>query len=83
MVDWDLPETGTYWLPKGSEDLIKAASSKCQAAVSFFVYHHLPRPPQYSYIGFEFEGPVDAAAKACLLKDLQAVPSLTIYPKRR
>lgn len=82
-VDWDLPETGTYWLPKESEDRIKTASSTCKAAVSVFVYHHLPRPPQYSYLGFKFEGPKDEAAKACLLRDLQAVPSLTVYPKRR
>jgi hypothetical protein len=82
-IDWDLPETNTYWIPEKSEDLIKAASDKCKAAVSVFVYHHLPRPPQYSYLGFSFKEPVGEAAKACLVDELRAVRSLTIYPKRR
>jgi len=47
-----------------------------------FIYYHLPRPPQYSYLGFRFEPAADAAARSCLVVRLKAVPSLTIYPKR-
>jgi hypothetical protein len=82
-VDWDLPATGAYWVPKESENLIQAASKKCAAAVAMFVYHHTPRPPQYSYFGFSFDGAVDGAAQSCLIGELRAVPALTVYPKRR
>lgn len=82
-VDWDLPETNTYWVPRVSDNLIQAVSEQCKAAVDVFVYHHLPRPPQYSYIGFKFADAVDDAAKLCLVDSLKAVPSMTVYPKRR
>ncbi len=81
-VDWGLPETSTYWVPKDSEKSIKAVSERCKAAVNVFVYHHFPRPPQYSYIGFKFADAVDEAAKSCLVDSPKAVPSMTIYPKR-
>ena len=82
-VDWDVPETGTYWLPRETETETKNASEICKAGISVFVYHHIPRPPQFSYIGFRFEETADDAARSCLVGRLKAVPSLTIYPKRR
>ena len=82
-VDWDVPETGTYWLPRETETETKNASEICKAGISVFVYHHIPRPPQFSYIGFRFEETADDAARSCLVARLKAVPSLTIYPKRR
>lgn len=81
-VDWDLPETGTYWVPKEEDDMIKVASETCKAQISVFVFHHIPRPPQYSYLGFRFDDAADDVARSCLISRLKAVPSLTIYPKR-
>lgn len=80
-VDWDLPETGTYWLPMETENETKIATEACKANISVFIYHHLPRPPQFSYIGFRFEETTDDAARSCLIARLKAVPSLTIYSK--
>lgn len=82
-VDWDMPETGTYWLPAETENETKAASEFCKASISIFIYHHMPRPPQFSYIGFRFEQATNDAARSCLIAKLKAVPSLTIYPKKR
>ncbi|MDT7534951.1 hypothetical protein OVY48_16175 [Sphingobium sp. SA2] len=82
-VDWDVPETGTYWLPKETENETKIASEICKANISVFIYHHMPRPPQFSYIGFRFDEATDDAARSCLIARLKAVPSLTMHPKRR
>lgn len=82
-VNWDLPETNYYWLPAETEHETKIASDACNAPISVFVYHHVPRPPQFGYIGFRFEGVVDEVARTCLISRLKAVPALTIYPKRR
>jgi hypothetical protein len=81
-VDWDLPETGEYWLPPETEDDIMPASRACEAVLNSFVYHHLPRPPQYSYFGFRFSEEVTEAQKACVVERLKAVPALTIYSKK-
>ncbi|MFT4251957.1 MAG: hypothetical protein QM608_05700 [Caulobacter sp.] len=81
-VNWDLPETGAYWAPKAEEGGIRAASEACNAPLNVFVFHHLPRPPQFSYLGFRFEASVDDAARDCVVSRLKAVPSLTIYPKK-
>lgn len=80
-VDWDVPEKGTYWLPKETENETKVASEICGAKISVFVYHHIPRPPQYSYIGFRFIEANDDATKSCLIARLKAVPALHVYPK--
>src|SRR5687768_11862409 len=62
-VDWDLPKTDTFWIPKETADGIKVASESCNAAISVFMYHHTPTPPQYSWVGFRFEDAADHAAK--------------------
>lgn len=82
-VDWDLPETGTYWVPKEEERAMRAVSEACNAPLDVFVFHHVPRPPQFGYLGFRFEASVDDASRACVVSRLKAVPSLTIYPKKR
>lgn len=82
-VDWDLPETGQYWLPRETEGDIMMASRACEAALNSFVYHHLPRPPQYSYLGFRFGEGVTEDQKACVTKRLKAVPALTVYSKKK
>ena len=82
-VDWGLPETGDYWVPDDTQDDIKAASDACHAPPSVFVYHHIPRPPWFSYFGLHFDSGVEDAKKACVVARLKAVPALTVYPKRR
>lgn len=82
-VDWDLPETGHYWLPRVAEDDIVTASRACEAALNSFVYHHWPRPPQYSYLGLRFGEGVTEDQKACVTDRLKSVPALTVYPKKK
>ena len=82
-VDWGLPETGYYWIPTETENDIKATFDACGAPPSVFVYHHIPRPPWFSYFGIRFEPGVDERARTCVVTRLKAVPSLTVYPKRR
>ena len=82
-VDWDVPETGAYWVPKDRENDTATASDHCKAAISVFIYHHVPVPPQFSHIGFRFEGVSNDAARSCLIARLNAVPALTIYPKSK
>jgi hypothetical protein len=82
-VDWGLPETGDYWVPNETADDIKAASGACKASPSVFVYHHIPRPPQFSDFGLHFAADTDEQQRACVVARLKAVPSLTVYPKRK
>lgn len=82
-VDWDLLETDYYWVPMANENDLKPTSDQCKAPLSVFVYHHLPRPPQYSYLGFRFPPEVDTLAKSCVLSRLKAVQGLTVYPKKK
>ena len=81
-VDWDLPETDAFWVPPETKDDILTASQSCGGAVQTFIYHHTPRPPQFSYIGFRFEAETSQAAKDCIIDRLKAIPALTIYPAR-
>jgi len=82
-VDWDLPETDHYWLPEDTEDDIMPAANDCGATVEPFIYHHWPRPPQYSYTGFRFGHTATERQKSCVLSRLKAVPALTVYPKKK
>lgn len=82
-IDWGLPYTGDYWVPKATQNDIKAASDACHAPPSVFVYHHIPRPPWFSYLGLHFSPDTDEQQKACVVTRIKAEPSLTIYPKRR
>ena len=81
-VDWDLPETDTFWVPPDREHDILSASQACGGAVQTFLYHHWPRPPQYGYIGFRFEPEASPAARNCIIERVKAVPALTVYPAR-
>ena len=82
-VDWDLPETGEFWLPKETEEDIMPAAQNCGAPVESFLYHHWPRPPQYSYFGFRFNPSATDDQKSCVVSRLRAVPALTVYPKKK
>jgi hypothetical protein len=82
-VDWDLPETDSYWIPKEAEKDVEPASLACEIDLNPFVYHHVPTPPQYSYIGFRFPPQAGEANKACVVARLKAVPALTVYPKKK
>lgn len=82
-VDWGLPETGSYWIPDETKEDIKAASITCSALPNVFIYHHMPRPPWFSYFGLNFVNGVTDQQKSCLVMRLKAVPALTIYPKRK
>ena len=81
-VDWDLPETDAFWLPSETKDDILIASQSCGAAIQTFLYHHWPRPPQFSYIGFRFEPKTSQTAKDCVIGRVKAIPALTVYPAR-
>jgi len=81
-VDWDLPETGDYWIPKEEADMINVASEICKAPITVVVFHHVPHPPQFSAASIRFGGDADDVARSCLIGRLKAVPSLTVYPKR-
>lgn len=82
-VDWGLPLTGGYWIPVETKDDIKAASDACSARPSVFVYHHVPRPPWFSYLGLRFPDGTTEQQKSCLVSRIKAVPALTVYPKKR
>lgn len=82
-VDWGLPLTGDYWVPDETKGDIKAASDACNAAPSVFVYHHIPRPPWFSYLGLRFPDGTTEQQKSCLVSRIKAVPALTVYPKKR
>jgi hypothetical protein len=82
-VDWGLPLTGSYWVPDETKDNIKSASDACNAPPSMFVYHHIPRPPWFSYMGLRFPDRVTDKQKSCVVMRLKAVPALTVYPKRK
>lgn len=82
-VDWDLPETGLFWVPKSTENDLKRAADGCNVALDTFLYYHYPRPPQYSYIGFRFFPGTSDIQKSCLVKAVGAVPALTVYPKKK
>lgn len=82
-VDWGLPLTGDYWVPDETKGDIKAASEACNAPPSVFVYHHIPLPPWFSYLGLRFPGGTTEQQKSCVVSRIKAVPALTVYPKRR
>jgi hypothetical protein len=82
-VDWDLPYTDYYWLPPETENDMVPASRACGATVVGFIYHHMPRPPQYSYSGFRFSPDATDEGKRCVLSRLKAVPALTTYAKKK
>lgn len=68
-VDWDLPETGTYWVPKEREGAIKAASEACNAPIGVFIYHQ-PRRNRRS--GALSRIAADRDAKAFFCEKVQA-----------
>lgn len=82
-VDWDLPYTDYYWVPPETKDDLMPASRACQTTVEGFIYHHMPRPPQFSYVGFRFGADATDSGKACVLSRLRAVPALTTYAKKK
>ncbi len=82
-VDWGLPLTENYWVSEETKDDIKEASDACNAPPSVFVYHHIPRPPWFSYLGLRFPNGTTEQQKSCLVSRLGAVPALTVYPKKR
>lgn len=82
-VNWGLPLTGAYWVPNETKDDIKAASDTCNAPASVFVYHHIPRPPWFSYLGLRFPDGTTEQQKSCVVSRIKAVPALTVYPKKR
>ena len=81
-VDWDLPVTDHYWLPKDTEGDMMLAAKDCDATVEPFIYHHWPRPPQFSYSGFRFGENATEQQKSCVISRLRAVPALTVYSKK-
>lgn len=83
-VYWDLPETGQYWVPKGTDVArILETGEQCEAKLGGGISHHIPVPPAYDYFVFYFIGPVSDQAKACVIAQLNAVPRLTVYEKKR
>jgi hypothetical protein len=82
-VDWGLPMTGDYWVPDETMGNIKAASDACNAPPSASVYHHIPRPPWFSYLGLHFPDGTTEQQKSCVVSRIKAVPALTVYPKKR
>ena len=83
-VFWDEPETGVYWVPKGTPIAkIIEAGKACGATVDGGVSHHIPVPPQYDVSVFHFVGPTLDVAKQCVMARVEAVPALTVYPKKK
>ena len=82
-VDWGLPLTGSYWVPEETKGYIKSSSQACNAPLNVFVYHHTPRPPWFSYLGFNFPHGATEQEKSCVVMRLKAVPALTVYLKRK
>lgn len=81
-VYWDQPITGWYWVADGVEPaaIIKAAG-QCGAKVDGSTANHGVVPPGFSTTVFHFVGNNDAAARNCMVKQLNAVPQLTTYLK--
>jgi len=80
---WDLPETGSYWVPVGvdAREIVEAARI-CGAQVDGGIDHHVPVPPGYAFHVFHFVGENSPAVQACTVDHLGAVPRLTARLKR-
>jgi len=82
-VDWGLPKAESYWVPEENKGYIKSASESCNASPNVFVWHHIPRPPWFSYLGFNFPNGATEQQKSCVVRRLKAVQALTVYLKRK
>ena len=77
-VYWDLPETGSYWVPEEVDArAIIAAAAECGAHVDGGIDHHIPIPPGYAFGVFHFVGENSLAERKCTIDRLRAVPRLT------
>lgn len=77
-IYWAPPETGSYWVPEGTEvSAIIQAATACGARIDGGVFHHIPVPPGFARHGFHFVDENSLDAKKCTQDRIRSVPALS------